>query len=169
MLEPAFVTFVPAAVFPPPTPEPRMRSTMTQYARLLAVSILAAACSTSTRTPPGHRHTSVTVKVTCGPTITVSVDPSTVRFTHPGNGVGSMDVDWTLDPTSSINNVTFAPDAPAEWPFAAGGGPPYGVAKGAPFKAVGNPTQGLGAHRYSVTVSCPGAPTVIFDPDIWVD
>ena len=168
MLEPAFVTFVPAAVFPPPTPEPRMRSTMTQFARLLAVSIGVAACSPGSRTPPPHGQASINVNVTCGNPITLSVNPATVHFTHPGNGgaPAPTDVVWSLDGNAGVNDVTIAALAPGNWPFASGNGQ---AGKGRPFKGVGNPTQAVGQHRYSVTVSCPGAPTVIFDPDIWVD
>lgn len=143
-----------------------MRSKLPQCARLAAFAILATACSKGA-TPTLQGPATVNVLATCSANqVRVAVDPSTVRFRHTGGGQGPTNVDWRLDPSSSVDSVSITPDS-AAWPF--DGSPPFHARKGTPYHGVGKPTQNPGHYRYSVTVACPGGLTAIFDPDIWVD
>jgi hypothetical protein len=143
-----------------------MRNAVPQCARLLAVAMFAAACNPN-RTAPPHGHLPVKLTANCSATqIKLVVDPSTATFPNT-NGHAPTDVDWSLDPSSDVTDVSLTPDDPTTWPF--NGTPPFKVTKGAPpYSGVGKPTQATGHNRYSVTVTCNGM-TVIFDPDIWVD
>lgn len=143
-----------------------MRSKLPQCARLTAFAIFAAACSAK-ETPTLQGPATVNVLATCSANqVRVAVDPSTVRFRHTGGGQGPTDVEWTLDPSSSVDVVSVAPDA-AAWPL--DGTPPFQPRKGTPYRGRGKSTQTTGHYRYSVTVACPNGLTAIFDPDIWVD
>ncbi len=143
-----------------------MRSKLPQCARLVAVVVFAAACSSSRSVQTSHRQVPVIITATCSTNqVKLAIDSSTVQFHHTSSVNPSTDVEWTLGSGSNVN-VTITPDA--AWPF--DGTPPFPVQNGTPYKAVGKATQAKGHYRYSVTVVCPnGGPTAIFDPDIWVD
>lgn len=145
-----------------------MRSTLPQWARLVAFALFGAACGPKA-IQTGHGRAPVTVKATCsGNQVTLAVNPSTVQFRRTGVGQPPTDVNWTLDPSSNVDDVGMTPDA--EWPLEAPSPPPFHARRGAPYLGVGKPTQTTAHYRYSVTVICPnGGPTAIFDPDIWVD
>lgn len=139
-----------------------MRNALPQCARLLALLLFAAGCSPkiASRT---HARVPVRISVQCPPNqIRLSVEPSQASFHHDTQ----TDIDWSLDGNADVANVTLSPDAPGTWPF--DGTPPFTVPRGGAYRGVGKSNQGLGHHRYTVTVTCNGT-TAIFDPDIWVD
>jgi len=137
-----------------------MRNALPQSARLLAVLLFAAGCGPKA-VATTHRRARISVQ--CPPNqIRLSVEPSTVNFHHDSQ----TGVDWSLDGNADVANVSLTPDAPGTWPF--DGTPPFTVPKGGTYRGVGKANQGVGHHRYTVTVTCNGT-TAIFDPDIWVD
>lgn len=143
-----------------------MRSNLPQCARLVALASLVTACSSRNPASTAARQEHVVVTATCsGNQISLGVNPSTVQFHHTGPGQQPTNVDWTLQ-SSSVTDVTIAPDAPGQWPF--DGTPPFHATTGKPYAGTGKSNQAAGHYRYSVTVTCNGT-TAIFDPDIWVD
>lgn len=145
-----------------------MRSPMTQCARLLAVSMVVAACSQARHAPPPpHNHALVKITDTCSATLAkLVVDSSSVHI-HYSNSHVPTDIDWSVDPKSDIDQVTITPDAPA-WPLEEPAPPPFVASKNQAYHGVGRQTQASGQYRYSVTMMCNGV-RVVFDPDIWVD
>ena len=144
-----------------------MRRMLSQCARLLPMVLVAAACRAGA-TRAHERTQPVNVNVTCsGNQIKIVVNPSRVTFKHTG-GIwphGPTDVPWALDARADVPQVTIAPDG--EWPFESP--TPPAVPRGNSSVGVGRASQAKGMYRYSITASCPGGPTGIFDPDIWVD
>lgn len=145
-----------------------MRNAVPQCARLLALMLIAAACSQPRNAPPPpHNHALVKITDTCSTTLAkLVVDSSSVHI-HYSNSHVPTDIDWSVDQNSDIDQVTITPDATA-WPLEEPTPPPFVARKNQAYHGVGKSTQTTGQYRYSVTMMCNGV-RVVFDPDIWVD
>ena len=143
-----------------------MRNALPQSARLLAVVLFAAGCSPKA-VATTHRRAPVKITASCSTTeAKLVVDSSTVHI-HYSNSHVPTDIDWSLDQSSNVNDVSITPDQSA-WPLDEPAPPPFVASKSQAYHGVGKATQAPGQYRYSVTMLCNGV-RVIFDPDIWVD